>query len=70
MQVALMIPCYIDMFYPHVGIATLELLEKLGVDVVYPKEQTCCGQRHPLPESRSAHWVNVMEVSNLLRSPQ
>ena len=44
MQVALMIPCYIDMFYPHVGIATLELLEKLGVDVVYPKEQTCCGQ--------------------------
>jgi L-lactate dehydrogenase complex protein LldE len=30
MQVALMVPCYIDMFYPHVGIATLELLEKLG----------------------------------------
>jgi hypothetical protein len=44
MQAALMIPCYIDMFYPRVGIATLELLERLGVDVVYPKEQTCCGQ--------------------------
>lgn len=44
MEVALMIPCYIDVFYPHVGIATLELLERLGVDVVYPKEQTCCGQ--------------------------
>src|ERR1700689_2470761 len=44
MQVALMVPCYIDMFYPQVGIATLELLEKLGVDVVYPSEQTCCGQ--------------------------
>jgi L-lactate dehydrogenase complex protein LldE len=43
-QVALMVPCYIDMFYPHVGIATLELLERLGVNVVYPKEQTCCGQ--------------------------
>jgi hypothetical protein len=26
MQVALMVPCYIDMFYPRVGIATLELL--------------------------------------------
>src|SRR6202046_2049185 len=24
MQVALMVPCYIDMFYPHVGIATLD----------------------------------------------
>src|ERR1700734_4031407 len=44
MQVALMVPCYIDMFYPHVGIATLELPERLGVDFVYPKEQTCCGQ--------------------------
>ena len=44
MPVALMVPCYIDMFYPHLGIATLELLERLGVDVIYPKEQTCCGQ--------------------------
>jgi Fe-S oxidoreductase len=33
MQVALMVPCYIDMFYPRVGTATLELLERLGVDV-------------------------------------
>jgi len=44
MTVALMVPCYIDVFFPRVGIATLELLEKLGVDVVYPKDQTCCGQ--------------------------
>jgi L-lactate dehydrogenase complex protein LldE len=43
-RVALMIPCYIDTFYPRVGIATLELLERLNVDVVYPAEQTCCGQ--------------------------
>src|ERR1700730_12963500 len=44
MQVALMIPCYIDLFYPQVGVATLELLEKLNVDVMYPFDQTCCGQ--------------------------
>jgi L-lactate dehydrogenase complex protein LldE len=44
MQVALMIPCYIDLFYPEVGVATLELLEKLKVDVVYPFDQTCCAQ--------------------------
>jgi L-lactate dehydrogenase complex protein LldE len=42
MQVALMIPCYIDMFYPEVGVAALELLEKFKVDVVYPFDQTCC----------------------------
>ena len=43
-SVALLIPCYVDVFYPEVGIATLELLEKLGVEVVYPFNQTCCGQ--------------------------
>jgi L-lactate dehydrogenase complex protein LldE len=44
MQVGLMVPCYIDAFYPEVGIATLELLERLGIDVDYPFDQTCCGQ--------------------------
>jgi Fe-S oxidoreductase len=34
MRVGLMIPCHIDMFYPRVGIATLELLERLKVEVV------------------------------------
>ena len=36
MRVGLFIPCYIDAFFPAVGIATLELLERLGVDVIYP----------------------------------
>ncbi|UFH36898.1 (Fe-S)-binding protein [Flavobacterium acetivorans] len=44
MKVALFIPCYIDQFYPQVGIATLQLLEKLGCDVSFPLEQSCCGQ--------------------------
>ena len=44
MKVGLFIPCYINQLYPQVAIATLELLEKLGVDVYYPKGQTCCGQ--------------------------
>ena len=44
MKVGLFIPCYIDQFYPQVGIATLQLLEKLGCDVHFPLNQTCCGQ--------------------------
>lgn len=44
MRVALFVPCFIDAFYPQVGIATLELLERLGVTVDYPLDQTCCGQ--------------------------
>ena len=44
MKAALFIPCYVDALYPEVGIATLELLERLGVTVEYPLDQTCCGQ--------------------------
>ena len=44
MQVGLFIPCYVDQLYPHVGMATLEILERLGVDVDFPTAQTCCGQ--------------------------
>ncbi|QGY47790.1 (Fe-S)-binding protein [Maribellus comscasis] len=48
-RIGLFIPCYIDQFYPRVGIATLGLLQKLGLEVDYPVEQTCCGQ--PLANS-------------------
>lgn len=44
MKIGLFIPCYIDQFYPQVAVATLELLEKLGLEVDYPLQQTCCGQ--------------------------
>jgi len=43
-KVALFIPCYINDFYPKVALATMELLEKQGYEVIYPKNQTCCGQ--------------------------
>jgi L-lactate dehydrogenase complex protein LldE len=44
MKVALFVPCFIDAFFPEVAISTLELLERLGCEVAYPLEQTCCGQ--------------------------
>jgi L-lactate dehydrogenase complex protein LldE len=53
MKVGLFIPCYIDQFYPQVGIATLEVLERLGCDVHFPPNQTCCGQ--PMANSGYAH---------------
>lgn len=43
-RVGLFIPCYIDQFYPQVGIATLEVLQQQGLDVDFPSAQTCCGQ--------------------------
>jgi L-lactate dehydrogenase complex protein LldE len=53
MKVGLFIPCYVDQFYPNAAIATLELLEKLGVEVGYPAQQTCCGQ--PMANSGYEH---------------
>jgi len=44
MKVGLFIPCYVEQFYPKAAIASLQLLEKAGVQVEYPLEQTCCGQ--------------------------
>ena len=44
MKVGLFIPCYVDTIYPEVGVATWKLLRHMGVDVVYPEKQTCCGQ--------------------------
>ncbi len=42
--VGLFIPCYIDQLYPQVGLATVELLERFGVEIDFPEAQTCCGQ--------------------------
>jgi L-lactate dehydrogenase complex protein LldE len=53
MTVGLFIPCYVEQFYPNAGIATLQLLEKLSVNVVYPLKQTCCGQ--PMANSGFSH---------------
>ncbi|WP_028912781.1 (Fe-S)-binding protein [Prevotella sp. MA2016] len=44
MKIGLFIPCYVDVVYPEVGVATYKLLKHLGLDVDYPQNQTCCGQ--------------------------
>jgi L-lactate dehydrogenase complex protein LldE len=44
MRAALFVTCVNDAVYPSTGIATVRLLERLGVDVDFPEAQTCCGQ--------------------------
>lgn len=44
MKVALFATCLVDMFQSDVGKATVELLDSLGCDITFPKEQICCGQ--------------------------
>jgi L-lactate dehydrogenase complex protein LldE len=56
--VALFVPCYIDQLYPHIGQAVVTLLERLKVPLVYPAEQTCCGQ----PAFNSGYWEEARKV--------
>jgi len=44
LPVYLMLTCLCDAFYPKVGLATVECLETLGYEVIFPEDQTCCGQ--------------------------
>lgn len=44
MRAQLFATCMVDSFFPEVGEATVRLLEHFGVEVVYPRGQTCCGQ--------------------------
>ena len=46
MRVALFITCFNDTLFPATGKAVVEVLERLGHEVVFPEEQTCCGQMH------------------------
>jgi L-lactate dehydrogenase complex protein LldE len=45
-RVALFVTCLNDTLAPAAAIATVRVLERLGHEVVFPAEQTCCGQMH------------------------
>ena len=46
MRIALFITCIGDTMFPETGQATVRILERLGHEVVFPEDQTCCGQMH------------------------
>lgn len=75
MRVALFITCFNDTLFPNVGIATTQLLERLGHAVDFPDAQTCCGQMHyntgyqreAIPLVR--HFVEVFRASEVVVAP-
>lgn len=42
--VSLFVTCMVDMLYPQTGFSVVRVLRHLGVDVAFPRAQTCCGQ--------------------------
>lgn len=75
MRVALFITCFNDTLFPQVGIATTQLLERLGHSVNFPEAQTCCGQMHfntgyqreTVPLVR--HFVEVFDEAEVIVAP-
>jgi L-lactate dehydrogenase complex protein LldE len=59
MRVGLFIPCYVDQVYPDVGLATAELLERVGCEVDFPEAQTCCGQ----PMANTGCWDDAKPLA-------
>lgn len=43
-RVTLFVTCIIDQIYPEIGAAVVQVLERLGIAVDFPADQTCCGQ--------------------------
>ena len=60
--VALFVPCYVDQFYPKVGLATLDLLARHGVDAEVPEDQGCCGQ----PMANSGCFADAVPLARKL----
>ena len=50
--VSLFVTCLVDQLFPEVGESTVRVLRRLGVDVDFPEDQTCCGQ----PAFNSGFW--------------
>ena len=44
MKTSMMVTCLGDFFFPECGVATVNLLRRLGVEVDFPGSQSCCGQ--------------------------
>ena len=56
MRVNLFIPCFIDQFYTEIAQATVKILNKLNIEILYNSKQTCCGQ----PSFNSGYWKETL----------
>ncbi len=70
-----MITCLGDALFPDVGVATVQLLRRLGVHVDFPAAQTCCGQPHfnsgfhDDARTLARHTINAFANSPLVVTP-
>ena len=59
MKVNIFIPCFVDQLYGETGMNMVKILEKVGCEVNYNPNQTCCGQ----PAYNSGYLNEARDVS-------
>lgn len=57
-KVNLFIPCFVDQLFPETAFNMVKVLEKLGCEVIYNPNQTCCGQ----PAFNAGFWGEARPV--------
>ena len=66
-KVQLVVTCLVDALAPQVGRATLAVLERVGCDVEFPSDQTCCGQpafnvgRRDEAKAMASHTLDLLD---------
>jgi L-lactate dehydrogenase complex protein LldE len=58
-RIALFIPCFVDQLCPQVGADMVRVLRRIGCEIYFPEEQTCCGQ----PAYNSGYWKDARTVA-------
>src|ERR1700722_16527163 len=58
-KVSLFIPCFVDQLTPEVGVDMVKVLRRIGYDVHFPENQTCCGQ----PAFNSGYWNDARSLA-------
>ncbi len=51
-KISLFVPCFVDQLQPEVAVDMVKVLRRIGCEVDYPQDQTCCGQ----PAFNSGFW--------------
>ena len=67
MHASLFITCYNDTLYPETGRAVVALLERLGVELDFLPQQTCCGQMHANTGFRAEAFSQAKRFVQLYR---
>lgn len=58
-KVALFIPCFVDQLSPQVGMDMAQVLRRIGCQLHFPVEQTCCGQ----PAFNTGYWKDARPLA-------